>query len=161
VPPEIGLLVMLKVLTYDAGFDARVGAREFLVLVPYAPGQADAARNLAAAGTELPIKTMVGRALRFEPVTAAELDTKLLANGASAILIPSGTPPELARTLAGSASRNNRYAITLDEALVKAGTTIGVALSAGKPQVILNIATARTIKAEFSPAVMRVARIQQ
>lgn len=161
VPPQIGLLVMLKVLTYDSGFEARVGDRDFIVLVPYWPNQTDTARTSAAAGMELPIKAMVGRPLRFEPVPAADLENQLVARNAAAVLVLAGTPLELAKQQAGAAARHQRYAITLDADLVKAGIPIGVALNNGKAQPILNVAAARAIKAEFSAAVMRVARIQQ
>ncbi len=161
VPPQLGLLVMLKVLSYDATFEARVGDRDFLVLVPYAPNQTDAARAVAAVGLELPIKAMVGRPLKFEPVPAAELETQLVTRNAAAVIVLGGTPYELAKQQASAAARHQRYAITLDEDLVKAGIPIGVALNNGKAQLILNVTAARAIKAEFSSAVMRVARIQQ
>ena len=161
VPTKLGLLVMLKVLTYDTGFEGRVGKADFVVLVPYAPNQTDAARSLVAAGLDLPIKSMVGRVLRFEQVPAAELESQLVARGAAAVLILGGSPFEQAKQQAGTATKHSRYAMTLDEGLVKAGIPIGVALNNGKAQLVLNVSAARAIKAEFGSAVLRVARIQQ
>ena len=152
---------MLKVLTYDAEFERRAGERDFVVLVPFAPAQADTARSLVAAGAALSIKTMVGRTLRFEAVAAPEFEAQLVARDAGAVLVPSGTQAEQAKGWAAAATRHQRYTITLEEELVKVGILLGVALNGGKPQVILNATTARAIKAEFNSAVMRVARIQQ
>ena len=161
VPPELGVQLVLKVLTYDAAFEQRVGAGAFVVLIPYPPAHADAAKRLAAAATALPVKAMVGRTLEFEAVPEAELDTRLVARHAAALLIPAGTPLENARAYAAIATRHSRYSVTLDDALVPAGVTVGVALNQGKAQVVLNVAAARAIKAEFSPVVMKVARLQQ
>ena len=94
VPPELGVQLVLKVLTYDAAFEQRVGAGAFVVLIPYPPAHADAAKRVAAAATALPVKAMVGRTLEFEAVPEAELDTRLVTRHAAALLIPAGTPLE-------------------------------------------------------------------
>ncbi len=161
VPRDLGLLVMLKVLTYDAAFEGRLGAHEFLVLVPFGKNTADIAKNIVTAAAALPIKAMLGRTLRFEAIPSGELETQLVTRQAGAVFIPTGTSAELATSLAAVATKHNRYGMTLDEELVKTGITVGVALNSGKAQVILNVVAARAIKAEFSSAVMRVARIQQ
>lgn len=161
VPAELGVQLVLKVLTYDAAFEQRVGSDAFVVLIPYPPAHADAARRLAAVAAALPVKTMVGRALQFEAVPEAELDAHLVARHAAALLIPAGTPLENARAYAATATRRNRYSVTLDDTLVPAGVTVGVALNHGKAQVVVNVSAARAIKAEFSPVVMKVARLQQ
>ena len=59
------------------------------------------------------------------------------------------------------AARHKRYAMTLNEVLVGQGVLLGVALTGGKAQVILNIGAAKQTGAEFSPAVMRIARLLQ
>lgn len=161
VPPELGLLVVMKVLTYDAGFEQRVGDGAFLVLVPHATGQGDAARALVAAGTALPTKEMHGRALKFEAVSGDELPVLLGMRRTAAVLIPSGTPIEAARAFAKAAAKAQRYSVTLDEALMPAGIVVGVALKKGKAQVVLNMPAAKAIKAEFSQAVVKVARVIQ
>ena len=81
------------------------------------------------------------------PQSTVSRHLKTLADGGWVASHPEGT--------------SNRYAMTLDEDLMKAGIPVGIALNAGKPQVILNVAAARAIKAEFSSSVMRIARILQ
>jgi len=161
VPTELGLLVMLKVLTYDAGFEARAPAGEFLVLVPFEPHHADQARALVREASTLPTKAMAGRALKFETVPAAELEEQLVARNATAVLVLSATDRQSAKTFATLAARHKRYAMTLNEVLVGQGVLLGVALTGGKAQVILNIGAAKQTGAEFSPAVMRIARLLQ
>ncbi len=161
VPPGLGLMVMLKVLTYDAGFDKRGGDGEFLVLVPFAASQGASAQDLANTGTELATRSIQGRRLRFETQPAAGLDAQIVARSPAALLIPADTPPEIARQFAAVAQKHRIYTMSFDEQLVKTGLTVGVALNNGKPQVILNATAAKAIDADFSTAVMRIARVYQ
>lgn len=161
VPPELGLLVVLKVLTYDSGFEQRVGDGAFLVLVPHANGHAEKANALVAAGNALPAKEMHGRALKFEAVSGDELPVLMGMRRTAVVLIPGGTPIEAAKAFAAAAAKKQRYTVTLDESLMGAGIAVGVTLNKGKAQVVLNMAAAKAIKAEFAPAVMKVAKVVQ
>ena len=161
MPANLGLLVMLKVLTYDSTFDKRGGDGEFLVLVPFTYPQSASALELSAAGAELTTRSIQGRRLHFEPQPAADLEAQLVARRPAALLIPADTPLEQARVFAAAAERRKIYTMSLDEGLVKAGLTVGVALNNGKPQVIINATAAKAIGADFNSAVMRVARVYQ
>jgi hypothetical protein len=156
VPDELALKLMLRVVTYDAALSGR-GSGEFVVLVPHERGQSAHAEQLVALAARLGIASLANRPLRFLPVPFGELD----ASKASAVLIPAGTAPQLAQDALRAATRHHLYSLAFDEALVKDGAMIGVASSDGRPQVLLNITTARAIGADLSSAVLKVARTFQ
>ena len=152
---------MLKVLTYDAGFDGRGGDGEFLVLVPFSYAQSASAHELVATGAGLTTRAIQGRRLHFEPQPAADLEAQVTARNPSALLIPADTPPELARQFAAVAEKHRIYTMSFDEGLVKAGLTVGVGLTNGRPQVIINATAAKAISADFNNSVLRIARVYQ
>jgi hypothetical protein len=156
VPQKLALMVMLKVLTYDANFATR-GSGDFVVLVPFVKGeQARAAEAVEKAGS-VDLHSINERALKFIAVPLGELGA---AKG-SAVLLHAGMADEVAREVVAHATKARQYSLAFDEALVKEGAMLGVASNAGKPQVLLNVATARSIGAEMSPAVLKVARTYQ
>lgn len=156
VPDDLALKLMLRVVTYDATFAQR-GSGEFVVLVPFEKGQQARASQLVELAERLGLTTIANRPLKLHPVPVAELD---VAKG-SALLVPPGTSPGAVSDAVRAATHVKLYTMAFDEALVKDGAMIGVGLSDGKPQVLLNVSTARTIGAELSTAVLKVARTFQ
>jgi hypothetical protein len=158
VPHSLALMVMLKVLTYDATFSSR-GAGDFVVLVPFGAGDEAKAAAAVDIASGMELRTINGRTLKFIAVPAAEL-----AGGAkaSAVLLHSGMPLAAARDAVAAAGRSRLYSLAFDEALVRdAAAMLSVASNAGRPQVVLHIGTARAIGAEFGPSVLKVARTVQ
>lgn len=153
VPDSLGVLVMLKVLTYDAGFDAR-GSGDFVVLVPYANGHEAEATALAKLGSSLDVKSIKERPLRFVVVPANESAKQ----SASAVLLHANFPGEVARPLLTMGRNRRWYTLSLDETLMLDGSVLGVGLSDGKPQPLLNVTAAKAIGAEFASAVLKRAR---
>jgi hypothetical protein len=157
VPAPLGLMVMLKVLTYDAAF-ASHGSGPFVVAVPFAPGQSGNADDLVTAGAALSLRSVNGRELKFVSTAAADLAEL---KGATAVLLPAGLAPEVARQVLQLAAKARLYSMTLDEGLVHGGALLGVAANAGRPQVLLNVTTARSLGVDLDPAVLKVARTVQ
>jgi hypothetical protein len=155
VPDALGLMVMLKVVSYDTAF-ASHGSGDFVVLVPFAPGQESKAVALAAVGTTLEVKTIKERALHFLPTPLAELDSKK----GTAVLLYFGFPADTLKTTLEKARAQKLYVLTFEEARVRDGVLLGVGLSNGKPQPLVNVAAARAIGADFGP-VLRLARTFQ
>ncbi|PZR10533.1 MAG: hypothetical protein DI536_20035 [Archangium gephyra] len=153
VPDSLGLLVMLKVLTYDSGFDAR-GSGDFVVLIPYAPGREVDAAALAKLGSALEVKSIKERPLRFVVVPAAESSKQ----SASAVLLHSNFPGEVARPLLTMGRTRRWYTLVLDETLMLEGAVLGVGLADGKPQPLLNVTASKSVGAEFTSAVLKRAR---
>lgn len=153
VPDSLGVLVMLKVLTYDSGFDAR-GSGDFVVLVPFAPGREADANALAKVGNALEVKSIKERPLRFVVLAAAESSKQ----SASAVLLHANFPGEVARPLLNMGRSRRWYTLSLDETLMLDGSVLGVGLSDGKPQPLLNVTASKAIGAEFASAVLKRAR---
>ena len=155
VPDALGLMVMLKVVSYDTAF-ASHGSGEFVVLVPYSPGQEAKANALAAVGAGLEVKTIKERSLHFVPTAMAELDSKK----GTAVLLYFGFPADTLKTTLEKARAQKLYVLTFEEARVRDGVLLGVGLSNGKPQPLVNVSAARAIGADFGP-VLRLARTFQ
>jgi hypothetical protein len=67
----------------------------------------------------------------------------------------------VAREALRAATTHHLYSLAFEEALVKDGAMIGVGSNDGRPQVLLNVTTARAIGADLSSAVLKVARTFQ
>jgi hypothetical protein len=148
-------MVLLKVVSYDTAF-ASHGSGEFVVLVPYGDGDEAKASALAAAGAKLEVKTIKERSLKFTPVPAKDLPS---AKGA-ALLLHVGIRPEALKGVLHKAHVEKLYVLTFEEAAVKDGALLGVGLSNGKPQPLINVAAMRALGADFGP-VLRLARTFQ
>lgn len=156
VPGNLALMVMLKVLTYDVNFAAR-GTKEFVVLVPYAKGSEARANDTIAMAEAMDLQAINGRALKYLPVPVADV----AGAKASAVLLHAGMSLEVAREVLAVAARARWYSLAFDEALVRDGAMLGVVSNGGRPQVVVNVPTARSIGAELGPAVLRVAKAIQ
>lgn len=154
VPAPLALMVLLKVLTYDAHFAER-GAGDFVVLVPFGVGDESRASDLVERAKGLELKSINERPLKFTVVPAEALGG---GKGASAVLLHAGFPEDAARSVLAAATKARLYSLALDEPLVKQGAMLSVASNAGRPQVVLNVTTARAIGAELGPSVLKVAR---
>lgn len=157
VPPPVGLLVLLKVVTYDAHFGAH-GQGDFVVLVPHDADSAAAARSLVETGGTLDVKKVNDRPLRFEAVPVSELRERLRARQAAAVLVPPGLGGDGLKDALAAARGAGAYPLALTEAQVKAGAALGVGVANGRPQPLVNVAVAKAAGVELSAAVLRLAR---
>jgi hypothetical protein len=157
VPAPLALMTMLKVLAYDTGFPA-LGSGEFVVAVPYAPGQQAAADALVKVASRVEVHTINGRDLKFQAVALGELAGQ---KRLSAVLLHAGLQAASAKEALQVATRAKLYSLVLDEALVKDGALLGVSDSAGKPQVVVNVSVAKALGVELSASVLRLAKTVQ
>ena len=155
VPESLGLMVLLKVVSYDTSFAAH-GSGDFVVLVPFAPGQEAKATALVTLGATLEVKTIKERALRFVTVPVDEVGSKK----GTAVLLSFGFPADALRTVLEKTRAEKLYVLAFEEAPVHDGALLGVGLSNGKPQPLINVAAMRAIGADFGP-VLRLARTFQ
>ncbi|MBL8920248.1 MAG: DUF4154 domain-containing protein [Myxococcaceae bacterium] len=159
VPVSQAMLVMLKVLTYDEGFERR-GQGDFVVSVPASKGREAEAAALVASLQGLEVKRIKKRALVYR-VTGAGGDDAGGGDTADAVLLSSALSPEDVKAALEAAKRQGRYSLALTAADVSAGALVGVVATNGKPQPMVNVTTARAVGATFSVAVLRVARTVQ
>ncbi|MBL8933384.1 MAG: DUF4154 domain-containing protein [Archangium sp.] len=154
VPPRLATLVMLKVLTYDAGFEGR-GQGDFVVAIPFSKGAERAAEAVRVSLADLDIKTIKQRSLVFR---TAAWGSKLTAD---AVLVSSALSADDVRGVVQASRAAKQYSLTFDERQVGEGVLLGVASVNGKPQPVLNVSTARVLGAEFSPSVLKLVRAVQ
>lgn len=154
VPPKLAMLVLLKVLTYDAGFEKR-GQGDFVVTVPFSTGREAAADELLASLATLDIKTIKQRKLVFQrlPVATTSSSDAVLVSPA---LDDAGLRQALERSRAA-----RQYSLSLSEVAVRSGALLGVASIAGKPQPVVNVSTARAMGVEFSASILKLVRTVQ
>lgn len=154
VPPRLAMLVMLKVLTYDSGFEAR-GQGDFVVTIPFSKGAESSAEAVRASLADLDIKTIKQRSLVFRTVAWGSKTT------ADAVLVSTALTVEDLRSAVQASRAAKQYSLTFDERQVAEGVLLGVAPVNGKPQPVLNVSTARALGAEFSPSVLKLVRAVQ
>lgn len=154
VPPRLGMLVLLKVLTYDAGFEKH-GTGDFVVSVPFSPGREEAAQALLQELAALEIKTIKQRPLLFERVSVAEK------KAAHAVLVSSALDDEGRRQVIERCRQARQYSLALAEGAVREGVLLGVAPVGARLQPVLNATTARASGVEFSTSVLKLVRVVQ
>jgi hypothetical protein len=158
--PALALTLMLKVITYDNAF-ARTGEGAFVVLVPYAGADREQADEVIAAADTLAQKMILHRTLKFVPVKAEELSAKAAEQHASAVLMPPGAPASLTQRIVSVAASQHIYSLAMDPERVDEGIALGVGTNNGKPQLVINITSARAEGCDFQPSVLKVAKTVQ
>ena len=127
-----------------------------MVAVPFAAGQEDAAQAVVRVASELDVKSVNERPLKFLAVSTRDAEAKK----PTAVLLLSVLPAD-ARADALKWSRASKtYSLALDAAAVNEGALLGVGVANGKPQPVINATTARALNADFK-AVLRLARVVQ
>jgi hypothetical protein len=158
MPVEQGVTLLLKVLTYEAGFEAK-GSGEFVVLVPYGAegrGRADAAVEALAPVAKAKVKT---RALSFVPVKSTEISATHSGRKVSAVLLLPGSDASVVNETGRLGRDSHIYTLGLDEDSVRSGAALGVTAKEGKPQVLLNVAQAKAEGSEFPQSILKVAKL--
>lgn len=158
VPPQLGVVVMLKVLTYDASFTSR-GTGDFVVCVPTSelvPGLAARLAELEPVGATL----ISGRKVRLRQVPADQV-AGLAGLHASAVLFLPGLEPQLVDQWAAAATQLKLYTVSLEPSDAQQKVLLSVEAVEGKPRPVVNFRVATAVGAQFPPSVLRLARVVQ
>ncbi|MBK7860548.1 MAG: hypothetical protein IPJ65_18485 [Archangiaceae bacterium] len=95
--------------------------------------------------------------LKDEAALQADIDrTK-----AAALLAQPGTSANGVKTISELSQDNQLYALALEAAMVEQALPVGVTLSAGKPQIVINERAAKGVGARFETSVLKLARVIQ
>lgn len=156
VPAKLALVVMLKVLTYDAQFPTKSDA-DFLIVVP-AKGDAAEVRHALDELQAVAATRLSGRTVKLE-VVAPEKPAELGDRHAAAVLFLAGTPAATVKAWSSAAEHARCYSLGLDTPRDDDPVLLGVEEADGKPRVVVNRAAASAIGAQFAPAVLKVARV--
>jgi hypothetical protein len=160
---KIAMPMLLKALTYDVNFDAR-GLGDFTVLVIGDATQADKRSQLIAALKDLPSQKVKARPLKYavaEFKDEAALQAELERTKASALLIVPGAAPATVKHVWEVAQDNQTYVMALEASMVESGLPLGVQVTGGKPQIVINEKGAKSIGAKFETGILKLARVIQ
>lgn len=155
--------MLLKVLTYDLNFDSR-GLGDFTVLVVADPNQTEKRNTLMEGLKEMPSQKVKTRPLKYavtEFKDEASLQTEMDKTHASALLVVPGASAATVKHVWEVAQDNQTYALALEAAMVESGLPVGVQITGGKPQILINEKAAKSVGAKFESAVLKLARVIQ
>lgn len=156
VSPELAVVVMLKVLTYDPGFDKHVPG-DFLLVVPVSKDnaeQAAALKEIQPVGATLLAKHSV----RVKTV-AAESTAALSDPNTSAVLFLPGTPASVLDQWSQVAQSQKVYSLSLVPSDADEKVMLSVDAVEGKPQLVMNYRLAIALGVVFPPSVLKVAHV--
>lgn len=164
LPFDVQVPLLLKVLSYDRALN-RNGSGDLVLAVLY-----DAANSTSTAA-----KTAFTRAVRASDVSvvngrtvklveinvaAGQVGAAMKDKGATAAYLTPGLEARLEQLVAASAEAK----VTLmggSERYVKQGAAVGVAEAGGRPEILINLRTARTAGADLPAPLLKIATVIQ
>lgn len=162
---EAGLQVpiLMKVLAYDRQFDARA-AGTLTIGILYAPS--DSASSKATGQISDTLYGFAGKTVRKVPIkyfqveytSAAELEAFVKAKGINAFYVAPGLDKALPAILKLAQARGITTLTGVPD-YVKRGVSVGVGMGADKPQIIINLASAKSEGSEFDANLLRIATV--
>jgi hypothetical protein len=162
VPYEVQVPLLLKALTYDRTLKSRAGDSVRIAIVIPAKSGRGAVDDLQAAVQGLPDRTVNGLPVSFREILAAdgaELEHALQgARWTAAIIMPGFGPGQLAEIRRVCASRQV-LAVAAEVGDVERGLAFGVAAQGGKPQIVVNLPTAKACGSDFDLALLRLSKV--
>jgi YfiR/HmsC-like len=164
VPAERQVLVLSKALSYDSELKARVGS-DILVGVLSKPG--NTASEAMASAVMKAFKLVSNVRVQGVPISAREIR---YAGGAAALAGAIDTQNiDLLYVCVGLEAEipaiteitRKKHVVTLGsrEDQIRKGIALGVVAIDGRPTIVLNLTAARKEGADFSPDLLRVARV--
>jgi hypothetical protein len=163
VPMELQVPLILKILIFDRNFGEREQTAVNIGIV-YAPADAASLRardELVRALDRVSDKTVRGRPIRYTPLeftSYADVEAAVLARRISVLYIAPGNGGNLVQLLRLS-ERNQIMTVTGVPEYVARGAAVGIGLRQDKPEILINLASARSAGGEFDASLLRAARV--
>jgi hypothetical protein len=158
-------IVLLRVVGYDRNLARRAAGETAVITLLYQPGNKDSERVRTELATELerltPKATVGGKRVVVTQVAwggAADLEGKL--KDTSALYVCAGLEGDAAAILKATRSLGV-LSLAGTDALVDAGATVGLLVRDASIQIVVNAASAAQEKADFNPALFRVATLKK
>jgi hypothetical protein len=164
VPFDVQVPLVLKALTYDRSLAARAGTQVRIAVVVPAKGGRDAANELATSVASMPDRTVNGMPVTFSEITVADEAAleQALSRGkwAAAYLMPGFTKDEIGG-VKRICEKYRVLAVGAQADQVESGLAFGIANQGGKPQLVVNLPTAKACGSDFDLALLRLSRVIQ
>lgn len=162
---EAGLQVpiLMKVLAYDRQFDTKAGAALTIGII-YAPS--DGASSKATGQISDTLFGFAGKTVRKVPIKyfqveytgVGELETFVKAKGINAFYLAPGLDKALPAILKLAQARGITTLTGVPD-YVKRGVAVGVGMGSDKPQILINLASARSEGSDFDANLLRIATV--
>jgi YfiR/HmsC-like len=160
---EAQIPLLLKVLTYDRNFEKKAG-KELALGIVHDPGDRDSAKATDEVGTTLfkftgrTVKKLSLKYYTIEFTGPADLERFVKEKGISALYIAPGNAKSLPALLKLS-DELNLTTLTGVPDYVRRGVAVGIGVVQDKPQILINLATARAEGSDFDASLLRIATV--
>ena len=163
VPFDVQVPLVLKALTYDRNLKTRAGDQVRIAVVTPERGGRSATEELFSSVGNLPDRTVNGLPVTFKEVAGAEaaLDETLRSGRWAAVYIMPGFRPEDLAQMRRICAARQVLGVAAEADDVERGIAFGVGSAAGRPQIVVNVASAKASGTDFDLALLRLARLVQ
>jgi hypothetical protein len=160
---EAQIPLLLKVLTYDRNFEKKAG-KELAMGIVHDPADRESAKATDEVGTTLfkftgrTVKKLPFKYYTIEFTGAADLEKFVKEKGISVLYVAPGSTKNLPVLLKLS-DELNLTTVTGVPDYVRRGVAVGIGVVQDKPQILINLATARAEGSEFDASLLRIATV--
>ena len=155
--------LLLKILTYDRNFEKKAGT-ELAIGIVYDPSDRDSAKATTDLGNTLyqwqekTVKQLKIKYYTIEYTNAADLERFVKQKGISVLYIAPGNARNLTSILELSQDLHLTTLTGVPD-YVRRGASVGLALTQDKPQILINLQSAKAEGSEFTASLLRLATI--
>jgi hypothetical protein len=163
VPADTQVPLLLKILTYDRNLASKTGS-DLVVGVVFDSGNRASAAAADKVGTALYAmkgRTVKGRPLKWfavEYTGAADLEKVVRSKGIGVFYLTPGNDANVVDIVALS-RRLGVTSMTGVPDYVRQGISIGVGYSQDRPQILINLSSARAERSDLDASLLRIATI--
>ena len=163
VGPDVQMLIILRLLAYDRHFESRFGA-ELNLGVLYAPADPESVRAANAVADYMysvrdkTVKGLPVKAMLIEYTTPEGLNRSITTRGIDVLYVAPGN----AKNLASITKVSQEKGVTTTTGVpdyVRDGIAVGVGRAQDRPQIIINLTSAKAEGAEFDASLLRISTI--
>jgi len=163
LPAEQQVPLLLKVLTYDRNFERKAG-RELAIGIVHDPSDRDSAKATDEVGStffKFTSRTVKGLPLKYYTIEftgIADLERFVKEKRISVLYLAPGNAKNLP-ALVKLAEDLDLTTLTGVPDYVRRGATVGISLNQDKPQILINLASARAGGSDFDASLLRIATV--
>jgi hypothetical protein len=160
---EAQIPLLLKVLTYDRNFERKAG-KVLAIGVVHDPADRDSAKATDEVGSTLfkfTSRTVKGLPLKYYTIEftgAADLERFVKEKGISVLYVAPGSAKDLPALLKVSEDLDLTTLTGVPE-YVRRGVAVGIGVLQDKPQILINLASARAQGSDFDASLLRIATV--
>lgn len=162
-PPDVQMALMLKIITYDRSFQYKAKSGVSIAVV-YVPGDAESVRakdDIAKALSQLTGRTIKNVPISFTTVEyagPAALEKAVRTSKVNLFYLAPGNAANLDALLKVARTFGITTATGVPEYVTK-GVSIGIGKKQDKPDILINLPSARKEGSDFDASLLRIANV--